>query len=441
MMKNLWVSSLIDNQNVLKELTTAKIGTVTKDARCVLCKGSKFLCGKTRCPILVRFYAQMKAKPLIDTLTLEGSSPPDIFVGRIGWPYVSIGPLIPPIHGDTTLLGTPELWTDKTIEDIVDFRSQLVRGKYKVHVKNVTEGKIVEFTRELALSKDSTEVDAEFLRRPIGKLVLDDEVQPFGPSAPLKDLDLVMVKTDQKIEKAYSDTDLKAAEAVVSLYNKEVLISKIQKAFSAGLFGIEKFRRFVPTRWSITAVDSIVSQNLLEQVKTFPLINEYRVYEHIALDNKWIILMIPSYWSYELIESWYPQTLWNPEERIAIFSDWEGFEGRTSYPSAIGGCYPASRLSICRKLFEEKRQATAIVLREIHPGYYLPVGVWNVRNNVKEALKNKPFKFDKIEDTLKYISTKLDIPLKEWIKNSYLLRNILYQRKLEDYINSKQKTS
>jgi len=431
-MKNPWISDVINEKNIIKELS-GEIKFVEKDSRCIICKGSKFLCGKVRCPILVRIYAQLKFKPVLEKEEIEGSSPPDIFIGRIGYPYVYIGPLIPPLKGNTSILSCPELWQGKNIDEIVELRLQLVRGKYRTHVKNF-EGKIVELTREIALSKSSVESEAEFRRKPSGTIVLDDEVQPFGPSAPLKNFSIGSMKTDQKIEKAYSDTDLKASEAVFWLYKKGVLISRIQRAFSAGLFGIEKQRKFVPTRWSITAVDSIISQKLLEQVKTFPLINEFRVYEHEALDNKWIVLMIPDYWSYELIEAWYPKTVWNPAgKETIIYSDSEGFEGRTTYPS-IGGCYLASRLSVSEKLVEEKRQAAVIVLREIHPGYILPVGVWNVRLNVKETLKNKPLKFDKMEDALKYISTKLNIPLKVWIKNSHLLRKLLYQKRLLDFI-------
>ncbi len=431
-MKNPWISDVINEKNIIKELS-GEIKFVEKDSRCIICKGSKFLCGKVRCPILVRIYAQLKFKPVLEKEEIEGSSPPDIFIGRIGYPYVYIGPLIPPLKGNTSILSCPELWQGKNIDEIVELRLQLVRGKYRTHVKNF-EGKIVELTREIALSKSSVESEAEFRRKPSGTIVLDDEVQPFGPSAPLKNFSIGSMKTDQKIEKAYSDTDLKASEAVFWLYKKGVLISRIQRAFSAGLFGIEKQRKFVPTRWSITAVDSIISQKLLEQVKTFPLINEFRVYEHEALDNKWIVLMIPDYWSYELIEAWYPKTVWNPAgKETIIYSDSEGFEGRTTYPS-IGGCYLASRLSVSEKLVEEKRQAAVIVLREIHPGYILPVGVWNVRLNVKETLKNKPLKFDKMEDALKYISTKLNIPLKVWIKNSHLLRRLLYQKRLLDFI-------
>jgi hypothetical protein len=435
MPNNLWVSQLFEEQNPAPELGGGRFGTSNKlDTRCAICKGSKFLCGKDSCPILVKFYSQMRTKPLIDSLTLEGSSPPDLFIGRMGYPYVSIGPLIPPITGDTALMGTPELWQGKTIQEIVDFRFQLVRGKYRVNVKNVEGGKIVELTRELALSKAPAEVAAEFRKKPVGRIALDDEVQPFGPSAPLKDIELISSTTDQRMDKAFSDTDLRAAEAVMQLYQDGVLVSRIQRAFSAGLFGIEKNRRFVPTRWSITAVDSILSKNLLDDVRAFPLINEFRVYEHTALDNRWIVLMIPSRWSYELIEAWYPKTIWNPEGReIAIFSDVEGYHGRAEYPE-IGGCYFSARLAVAEQLSRERRQAAAIILREAHPGYIMPVGVWNVRESVRNAMKKQPMKFETLKQSFAYIFSKFDIKMNVWIRNSKLLQDLIFQKRIKDYL-------
>ncbi|MDQ3718511.1 MAG: hypothetical protein M3311_05075, partial [Thermoproteota archaeon] len=41
---------------------------------------------------------------------IDGSSPPSIFVGRYGYPKVRIGPMIAPLHGDTTILDRTELW-------------------------------------------------------------------------------------------------------------------------------------------------------------------------------------------------------------------------------------------------------------------------------------------------------------------------------------------
>jgi len=414
-------------------LPELNIKPVNRDARCILCKGFRMLCGKARCPVLIRFYSQIKVRTLINKVEIEGSSPPDIFVGRIGWPNVYAGPLIPPVIGDTSEMGTPERWKGKTIEEIVDFRSKLVRGKQRVNV-NKTVGKVVDVIKELALSKSSTEIEAKFTKRPSGTLVLDDEVQPFGPSAPIKEIRLSSVKTDQTIEKAFSDTDLKAEEAVLLLYSKGIFVSRIQKAFSAGILGLGKQRRLVPTRWSITAVDDIISRNLIEDVKKFPTINEFRVYEHTALDNRWIVLMIPGFWSYEQMEGWYPGTSWNPKgKNVWIISDWEGFKGRSTY-AATGGCYYSTRLAVGEKLVSEKRQATVITFREIHPGYILPVGVWHTRESIREAVKKEPATFNSLGESLAYIKSKLAVPLNKWVENSSLLKNLLYQKKISEFL-------
>ncbi|MFH1105824.1 MAG: hypothetical protein V1731_01265, partial [Candidatus Aenigmatarchaeota archaeon] len=246
------------------------------------------------------------------------------------------------------------------------------------------------------------------------------------------------LKTEQRIEKAYADTDLKAADAVMRLYRKEVLVSKIQKAFSAGLFGVEKNRVLVPTRYSITAVDDIISKSILRSVKTFQPINEYRVYELNEFDNRWSILMIPSYWSYELIEAWYPKTTWNPfGTQVSIFSDAEGFKGRSEYPE-IGGCYFASRLAVSEALESEKRQAAAVVMRESHPGYIMPLGVWLVRESVRKALKTTPNKFADLKSALEHVSSKFDIKIDMWIRNSAVLKNAMQQRTLGNFLGAKR---
>ena len=176
---------------------------------CISCRGGKLLCGKTRCPILVRWDFMMRTAPAIDRLDLDGASPPVVFVGRFGYPKVFVGPLVPPVHGDTELLDTPEAWIGKSMEDIVSFRSQLVRGMHRVDVMDVeTGGRVVDLTRELALSVASTEVEVSFSKRPRGRVVLDDNVQPFGPSAPLRNLDFGTLKVDPHLDRAYSDGDL-----------------------------------------------------------------------------------------------------------------------------------------------------------------------------------------------------------------------------------------
>ena len=401
---------------------------------CVICKGGKFLCGKTRCPLLVRANYYLKSMPLIDKLEVDGASPPSVFIGRIGYPYVYAGPMVPPLHEDTTIYDIPELWFGKTIDEIVGFRSLLVRGKHRVHVQQFeAAGKIMDMTRELALAVNPVDVELALMKPPRRSLVLDDEVQPFGPSAPLRDLHVGTSRWDQWVEKAYYDTDLKAGEAVRGLYQNNVLVTKIQRAFSVGAFGLKKNRRLVPTRWSITAVDSILSQNLMDKVKTYHEINEYRLYESRYLDNVFEVLMIPQKWSYEAMEAWYPGTIWNPSgQNVAMFSDWEDYDGRTTY-AEIGGCYYAARLAVCELLAKERRQATVIVLREARPGYIMPVGVWHVRENVRNAMRQTPLKFNTLNEALARIASQFQIPMQKWLNDSKLLQNALFQRRLTDY--------
>jgi hypothetical protein len=401
---------------------------------CVLCKGSKNLCGKDKCALMVKYYAHARTRKVMDSLDLAGSSPPGVFIGRYGYPKVDVGPLVPPVFGDTSAMDTPETWVGKSIEEIVDFRFSLVRGKFRVGVKDFQNaGRMMDYTRDLALCVNSVDVEANFAKRPSGKIVLDDEIQPFGPSAKLNDFDISNPKYDQKVEKAFYDTDLKAVEAVNSLYKNGVLISKIQKAFSVGAFGIERNRRLVPTRWSITAVDDTLGKELLKSTKTYPTIDEWRIYDWDQLDNRWSVLLMPTSWRYELIEAWYPNTAWNPlGKQIEIISSHELFNGRKDY-AEIGGCYYAARLAVNELLMKERRQAGAVIFREAHPGYIMPVGVWNVRENVRRALLEKCSKFSSLNDALFHISKRMDIPVRRWISSSEVLKDYLRQRRIDDY--------
>lgn len=421
-------------QNI-KPLTKITPSPINSSNPCILCRGTKLLCGRSRCPVLVRFHAHQKVKTHLNSTRINGSSPPSVFIGRIGYPKVSIGPMIPPVMGDTTLIDTPEQWLNKKIDDIIGFRSMLIRGKHPVNIYDIeSRDKIVTFTRELALSKNSVFTEALFHKKPRGNTRFFSESQPHGPSAPIKRFDITNPKYEPNIEKAYYDTDLKSAEAVFHLFQDGVKISQIQKAFSVGAFGIGKYRRFVPTRWSITAVDSTIGKQLMQKTRTFPWMNEFRVYYHNQFDNRWIILMMPSEWQYELIEAWYPNTTWNQYgTKITLFNSYEFHEGRTTYAD-IGGCYYAARLAVNETLHQEKRQAATLILREAHPGYIMPIGVWNVRESVRKTLTQPYQKFDTLNQALQFISQKMDIPIDRWIKNSALLKNRLYQRKLEDFI-------
>jgi hypothetical protein len=64
----------------------------------------------------------------------------------------------------------------------------------------------------------------------------------------------------------------------------------------------------------------------------------------------------------------------------------------------------------------------------------MPVGVWQVRENVRNAVSQKPLKYNTIEEALGRISSQFQIPIKQWIEKSSLLRNALFQKRITDYI-------
>lgn len=428
-------------ENNLKTFSKEIASKIDPKARplCLKCRGTKNLCGKSRCPILAEYYSRVDRpeKKKLDTDILDGNSPPSVFIGRYGYPKVNVGPLVPPEKGDTSILSTPERWFGNTeIDDIIGFRSSLARGKKKLKEDVKISDRMdreVERTRQIALSKKPAEVEVQFNRKLSESFKLDGRSQPHGPSAGMKRFELGSMSSDHALEKIFYDTDLKSEPGVMKLYESGVRVSRIQDIFMVGGTGLEDNRKFVPTRWSITAVDDMIGKNLRERVKNYRPIDDYEIYTTNYLDNQWVIILTPTVWRYELIEAFYPETTWNPSsDRIAIFGDHEHWNGRTEYAS-LGGCYYSARLAVAEKLEEKRRQAGAIVLREAHPGYILPVGVWNVRESVRNALKSNPRKLETKSQVFAYLDEKMDLDYKEWISVSELLDERKVQQRMENF--------
>ena len=430
-----WISHVVNENNVKNFLQNEIKIKIPKKSLCVYCRGSKMLCGKVRCPIFSKIYSFLKIKHHLKK-EIFGNSPPSIFIGRIGYPYVYAGPAVPQEIGDTSIYDSPELWIDKSFDEIIEFRFKLIRGKFLTNVKNLEKCKFIEYIQELAMSKNPVETEIILKNKPTQSIILDSEVQPFGPGGIVEDVKIRNPKADAKIEKVYYDYDLKAEDAIIELYKKGLNISQIQKAFSAGLFGIKIQRRLVPTRWSITAVDSIISENILEEIRNYPLINNFLFYEFKHLDRLFIVLLFPDSWGYELIEAWYPNTTWNPNENyITICSDGEDYWGRKNYPD-IGGCYFSARLAVAEKLKEMKKQARALVISEAYPGHILPLGVWEVRESVRAALGFYPKKFENIVEALEYLSTRIKTPINKLVDQSKILKDFFTQKKITHFLNN-----
>jgi hypothetical protein len=220
---------------------------------------------------------------------------------------------------------------------------------------------------------------------------------------------------------------------VGELYREGVLVTRIQKAFSLGMFGVGSRRRIVPTRWSITAVDSSISLGLIEKVKRHPTIDEYRVHGFRVYDNQYVAILLPEPWRFEWIEAWFPNTTWNQFTTAPyMIGDYEEYFGRTKY-AKVGGCYYSTRLAVAEALERQRKQAAAIVLRETYPGFIMPLGVWNVRESIRELMKQPFERHETFRGAMDSALSKLAISKATWMRESVLISRELTQTKISAY--------
>ncbi len=352
---------------------------------------------------------------------LDGSSPPSVFIGAWNYPNVYAGPMVAQEHGDTSMMDTPESWipSHKTTEDILGYRLNLIRGKQEVKVTDAAKGSVlIEKLQDITLASNSIDSQVEFINQPRG-LSLSDEHTTYGPSGDMQSFDIGNAKWDQSMQKAYYDTDLKAAEAVIELHSKGTPFSRIQKAFSTGSFGMEKKRRLVPTRWSITACDTILGNKMLEEVRQNEIIDHFEVREFRSLNNYYAVILLPTAWQYEWTEA-FNHIMGNEE---MVFSDYERNSGKKGY-STVGGCYYSCKMGVLETLAKEKKQAGAIILREATHGY-IPLGVFNVRENVRNAMQQPGTEFNSFGDALHHISPNYQLPISRFVQTGPLTKENL----------------
>jgi len=359
---------------------------------------------------------------LFSSDSISGTSPPSVFVGSHNYPKIFVGPMLPPIHGDTSLLDSPEKWKGKSLEEIVNFRLNLVRGIQKISIDQ-TDGRYIENLQELAMSSKPSDTDMIFLKSTLSNISLDGESAPFGPVGEIKSTKFSGTTSIKPIEKIFYDKDLNAEDAVLNLYNSGIDISKIQKCFSIGMLG--KKRKLVPTKWSITATDDIISKSLVSEILDYSFIDSYSVFSYDHLGNIFTIVLFPHRWIYEMIEAWHSDTV------LGFGSDFEDARG-IDHPPAIAGAYFAAKLGVLEYLSQMKIQAGVIILREIRPEYAIPVGVWQVREGIREAMNQNPVILDNFDDALFLASNKTSISKFEWLSHGNISK-LMRQKTLSDF--------
>ena len=359
---------------------------------------------------------------LFSSDSISGTSPPSVFVGSYEYPKVFVGPMVPPIHGDTSLLDSPEKWKGKSLEDIVNFRLNLVRGIQKISI-NKTEGRYIENLQEITMSSKPIDSDLTFEKSTTSHISLDGESAPFGPIGVINSAKFSNTTSEKSIEKTFYDKDLKAQDAVLKLYNSGIEISKIQKCFSIGMLG--KKRKLVPTKWSITATDDIISKSLTDEILDYSIIDSHKVFFYEHLGNIFTVVLFPHRYVFEMIEAWYSNGI------LGFGSDCEDARGIDHSP-VIAGAYFAAKLGVLEYLVKNKIQAGIVIFREIRPEYAIPVGVWQVREGIREAMKQNSITADDFNHALLLASNKMSISKSEWLAHGNILK-LMQQKTLSDF--------
>ena len=399
---------------------------------CARCKGRGY-CGK-QCKIL----AQIKNFFPKTKLHFSGSSPPEVFVGREGYPFVNTGILSPQEYGNTEEMSLPEIWYEKklAIQEILNFRGNLIYSRFKSRVKDARQSKkFLSTMQEISLASRAVSTEF-FLKKPVKmQALIDKHVALIGNPAPLKAVRLEEnPKVERKVDYLVSDTDSKAASSIKELYKSQIQTSSIIKILSAGMLGLKKNRKLVPTRWAVTATDDILSKFLLEKIRFYQELGEILVFHGDYVGNHYEFLLLPDKFAFEVIEAYMAGSVWNPFSKTSLSQDYEEFNGRKTYAESVTGAYYTARLALCEYLEKIKRQASCFVMREERPEYYAPLGVGILRQLGRDAFSKKPEKFSTIEKALKRAQERMKLPVSLFKQRSWLLREYGKQTRLSKWV-------
>ncbi|MFC4986347.1 DNA repair protein NreA [Saliphagus infecundisoli] len=340
--------------------------------------------------------------------TLVGSTSPSIFVGRSNYPDIPVG-LLSPVGEEAR---AEEYVTDSGwyqdgygIDDVLGRRTGLLNSNKRANVDSPGiasrlapsvhdewEG-FVGVQREVAIADRPVDVEIGLDGKPdLGLDAGTDVATPRGPRASAESADLTEnPHVPRPVKKTLEDDDWQAEGAMTYLYRRGFDVYEINSILSAGALGEAAQRRLVPTRWSITAVDDTVGKFLRGSIRTEQSIDTVQVWENEYMGNRYWVVLSPGSWEFELVEMKAPGSIWNPDPAGGVWmaSASEGYEGRTGYVEETAGAYYAARLGVLEHLESIGRQAKCLVLREVSDDYWAPVGVWQVRESVRNAFEGE----------------------------------------------------
>ena len=388
---------------------------------CPICK-TEHIGSKNECPLYNKTFSLTKSNPILD---FEAFSSPDIFVGRHNYPDFFPGILSPITQSeDPTPLSFPEEWFKNklSIDQVLNNRSKLVYTRFKPKKSN----RLKETMQEMTVSKKPTSAEFNLEKTPSFKTISAMNTGVIANTAPVKKISITSnPRVPVKVEQAISDSDFKAAPAIYELYNSNLPNSYLINILSAGVLGIKPQRKLVPSRWSTTAVDDIISLKLLEEIKHFPRLDTYEVYTGYYVGNNYVFILLPSSWSFEVLEK--------KDTTNHIWKDYESFFKRKKYASNVTGAYYANRLAVVEHLHKRKKQASCLVLREIDDSYYAPLGVGILKELSRNVFSIPPIEAETFNQALQIANSIFQIPIENYTAQSNLFKEEKTQRSLSEF--------
>jgi len=362
---------------------------------------------------------------------LVGSTSPSIFVGRSNYPEVSTGILSPVGEEDRAAeFETSGAWYARglDIDDVLGYRTGLLNSGQSANVSvGDTWNGFIGVQREVAIADRPVDVEIGLLETPDIDLSLDDVATPTGPRARAESASLgENPHVPRQVKKTLEDDDWRAQGAMTYLYRRGFDVYDINTILSAGALGRSENRRLVPTRWSITAVDDTVGAYLRGRIRNAMEIDETQVWANEYMGNRYWVVLAPGSWEFELVEMKRPGSIWNqdPSGETWMASAHEGYEGRTSYVEETAGAYYAARLGALEHLADIDRQAKVLVLREVSEDYWAPVGVWQVRESVRNAFEGEPGVAETFHGAIREIAGELPVSLADLRRKSHLVSGL-----------------
>ncbi len=373
---------------------------------------------------------------------INSISPPSVFVGSgLKYPNMNVG-ILSPIEKDENawVYDDCKYWAENDfgISDIVRLRESLLNSRAVQKAKDVRfTNKFLGIAREIAISSKPVDVEIELKRKIEFNSKRDRVLMPSAIGAPIENAKITSnVSVDRQLDKVLND-DLKAQAGISQLYKNNFNEYTLSKILSIGALGLQKDKKLVPTRWSITATDDIICKYILSNVRNYKEIENFSFTFGEFLGNQYLIFFFPGVFSFELFELYFPGSSWNPSDQIKASTDFEFFSGRKEYASQCAGGYYATRLAVVEYLELIRRQANVLVIRLETPSYFASLGVWVVRESVRKALNRKFMNFNSKEELLssgkKIGLIKYNFDAQALFDRSELLKYLTSQKSLKDF--------